>query len=148
MTPRAANATQASMGPQRPRRGTRRYPRRRLGRGLLHGLAPLTECSNPALLSTLCPESLLRLLLLKHSNIVQQLRFLRVQVGRTTGRKATRRGLLCGHTPGIGGSTAGELLCGSTSKGVRKSAASNGLPCGPAGCGGECWVNCTRSAGV
>ena len=74
--------------------------------------------------------------------------FLRVQVGRATGLKATRRGLLCGHTPGIGGSTAGELLCGSTSIGVRKSAASNGLPCGPASCGGECWVNCTQAAGV
>ena len=114
----------------------------------MHGLILLTESSYPVLLSTLSPELLLRLLLTQYSNVTQQLRFLRVQVGRSTGLKATRRGLLCGHTPGIGGSTAGELLCGSTSIGVRKSAASNGLPCGPASCSGECWVDCTRATGL
>ena len=118
MTPRAANTTQAGMGPQRPRRGTWRYPRRSLSRGLLHGLILLAEGSNPLLLPTLCPESLFRLLLPKHCNVVQQLRFLRVQVGRSAGLKATRRGLLCGHTSGIGGSTAGELLCGPSNIGV------------------------------
>ena len=42
----------------------------------------------------------------------------RVLAGRVVaGLKATERGLLSGHTPGIGESTAGELLSGYTSIG-------------------------------
>ena len=123
---------------QRPRRGTKRHPRSCLSISPCQGFILLHESSNSAPLSTLSPESLLLLLLTHHSYVSQQLRFHRVQVGRmcATGLKAARRGLLCGHTPGIGGSTAGELLSGYTSKGVRgASTAGSGLLCGPSSTG-------------
>ena len=56
------------------------------------------------------PELRLCTLLLDSSNIVQQSRFLRVQVGRFAGLKAAKCGLLCGRTPGIGESTASDPL--------------------------------------
>ena len=82
------------------------------------GFILLAESSDPLLPLALCPKLLLRLLLTQYSYVMQQLRFLRAQIGRkcATGPKAARRGLLCGHTSGIGGSSAGELLCGSSSK--------------------------------
>ena len=106
-----------------------------MGSGLLqHGLVLLAERRDPLLPPAFRPELLLRLLLTQYSYVTQQLRFLRVQIGRkcATGLKAARCGLLCGHTPGIGESTAVELLCGSYSKGLGDSAARHGLLCCPA----------------
>ena len=119
----------ACLRPQRPRHGGRR---RSLWSGLcLQGLVLPTEGCNTLLPFALRPEPFLLLLLTQYSNVMQQLRFLRVHIGRkcATGLKAARCGLLCGHTPDIGGSTADELLCGSYSKGLGDSAARHGLLC-------------------
>ena len=104
------NATlQAGPGIQRPSRNTIEHSRSRLGGGLQQGLISLTEGNNSLLLPALRPEMLLCAL---------SLCFLRVQVGRSAGLKATKHGLLCGHMSGIGSSAAGELLSGSSSIGV------------------------------
>ena len=91
-----------------------------MSRGLLQSLVLLTESSNPLLLPALRPKLLLGLLLLQRNDITHQLRFLRVQIGRSAGLKATGRGLLSGP--------AG--ICGSTTR--------HGLLSGPAGYSGEC----------
>ena len=84
---------------------------------LLQSFILATEGSHTFPLGMLLrPVTLLRKSLLQHNDVTQQLHFLRVQIGRSAGLKATRRGLPCGHTSGIGSSTAGELLCGPSSK--------------------------------
>ena len=101
-----------------------------MGSGLLQGLIALTNISNTVLPPALRPEPLLMLLAQQRvgapclrdrivQKIVQPMRFRRVQLGRVVaGLKATKRGLLCGRTSGLGDSAAGELLSGSTSMGV------------------------------
>ena len=101
-----------------------------MGSGLLQGLIALTNISNTVLPPALRPEPLLMPLAQRHVGtpclrdrivqwIVQPLRFRRVLVGPVVaGLKATKRGLLCGRTSGIGDSAAGELLSGSTSMSV------------------------------
>ena len=97
-----------------------------MGGGLLQGLVLLTERGDALVLSTLLsPVTLLLMLLAQSPNgtlqlcslfvqrILRPLRFRRVLVGQVVaGLKATERGLLCGHTSGIGESAAGKLLCG------------------------------------
>ena len=89
-----------------------------MGDGSLRGLVLPAKRGVELLLRTLLRKItlLLALYLGGEPNIALPLCFLRVQIGRSAGLKATRGGLLCGHTSGIGNSTAGELLCGPSSK--------------------------------
>ena len=103
-----------------------------MGGGLLQGLVLLTERGDALVLSTLLsPVTLLLMLLAQSPNgtlqlcslfvqwILRPLRFRRVLVGQVVaGLKATERGLLSGHTPGIGESSAGKPLSSLTSIGV------------------------------
>ena len=91
-----------------------------MGGGSLQGLVLPAKCGVELLLRTLFRKItvLLALYIGGDTNIALPLCFIRVRIGRSAGLKATRRGLLCGHTSGIGSSTAGDLLCGPSSIGV------------------------------
>ena len=103
-----------------------------MGGGLMQGLVLLAERGDALVLSTLLsPVTLLLMLLAQSPNgtlqlcslfvqwILRPLRFRRVLVGQVVaGLKATERGLLSGHTPGIGESSAGKPLSSLTSIGV------------------------------
>ena len=101
-----------------------------MGSNSMEGLIALTDISNTMLPPALRPEPLLMLSAQRPNGTIQlrvllvqsvgrHPRFRRVLVGQVVaGLKATERGLLSGHTPGIGESSAGELLCGSSSIGI------------------------------